>query len=44
MNCTGPYMHAVAQLVKVLRYKPEGLGFDFRCRASVGLSRISSQY
>jgi hypothetical protein len=22
--------HAVAQLVEVLRYKPEGRGFDFR--------------
>ena len=23
-----PYMHAVAQLVEALRYKPEGRGFD----------------
>ena len=24
--------HAVAQLVEALRYKPEGRGFDSRCR------------
>jgi hypothetical protein len=33
--------HAVAQLVEALRYKPEGRGFDSRCRPwcfSVALS------
>ena len=31
--------HAVAQLVEVLRYKPEGRGFDFRwCHLNFSLT------
>ena len=30
--------HAVVQLVEALRYKPEGRGFDSRCRWNFSLT------